>query len=254
MMTRRNLLRSAAIATSAATSIAAADPTPPVRVLLVTGGHDHPVSFYSVFEGEGATGFRVNVNPHPLAFTSDMRKRYDVIVLYDLIKDGLETKKRDNLKAFAESGKGIVVVHHALVSHVDWPWWYEEVTGARWIDAGAAGMPSSSTFKEGLELEISPVAPSHPVLRGISGPFHIVDETYGKLWFSPKIEVLMKTNHPSSDGPVVWVGPWKQSRVITVQLGHGSEAHRNENYRKLLHNAVRWAAAGGGSGAQTAVR
>ena len=202
----------------------------PIRILLVTGGHDHPPGFYSIFD---APGFEVNVNPHPNAFSGDMRKRYDVIVLYDMIKDGLEEKKRANLKAFAESGKGIVVVHHALCSHGDWPWWYEELTGARWIE-------TTSVFKEGLDLEIVPVVADHPIVAGVA-PFKIHDETYGKLWFSPKNQVLLKTTHPTSDGPVVWIGPYRQSRVVTVQLGHGSEAHRNTSYRKLIHTAVRWA-------------
>jgi len=173
-MTRRSLV----LGLSAAAAQAAGAP---LRVLLVTGGHDHPPSFYSIFE---TSEFRVTVDPHPRAFAYDMRRRFDVIVLYDMIKSGLDERKRENLKAFAESGKGIVVVHHA---------------------------------------------------------FKIYDETYGKLWFSKDIQVLLRTSHPTSDGPVVWVGPWKKSRVITVQPGHGSEAHHNENYRRLLRNAIAWA-------------
>lgn len=208
----------------------------PLRVLLVTGGHDHPPSFYSIFEG---ADLRVSVDPHPRAFAYDMRKRFDVIVLYDMIKSGLDEKKRANLQAFAESGKGIVVVHHALCSHGDWPWWYQELTGARWIEPGTAGL-EASTYKEDLDLEMTPVDPKHPVVADLK-PFKIYDETYGKLWFSKDVQVLLKTSHQTSDGPVVWVGPSKKSRVITVQPGHGSEAHHNENYRKLLRNAIAWA-------------
>src|SRR5215210_7645861 len=63
------------------------------RVLVVTGGHDHDADFYSVFDEESIAA---KVNPHPLAFTSDLRKRYDVIVLYDMILE-LEEKKQNNL-------------------------------------------------------------------------------------------------------------------------------------------------------------
>jgi type 1 glutamine amidotransferase len=230
-MTRRSLI----LALSAAASKAVAA-NGPLRVLLVTGGHDHPPSFYSIFEGNG---FRVTVDPHPRAFAYDMRKRFDVLVLYDMIKDGLEEKKRANLQAFAESGKGIVVVHHALCSHGDWPWWYEELTGARWIEPGTAGH-EASVYKEDLDLEMTPIDVTHPVVAGLK-PFKIYDETYGKLWFSKDIQVLMKTSHPTSDGPVVWVGPWKKSRVITLQPGHGSEAHHHQSYRTLLQNAILWA-------------
>ena len=223
-MTRRDLVGGLILG-------AAVKAASPIRVALVTGGHDHPLSFYSIFE---TSTLYVTVEPHPRAFDYDMRKRFDVIVLYDMIKTGLDPVKRANLRAFAESGKGLVVVHHALCSHGDWPWWYEELTGARWLEPG-------STYKEDLDLDIQAVVKNHPVLAGIP-PFQIRDETYGKLWFSPGVQVLAKTTHPTSDGPVVWVGPWTKSRVITVQLGHGSEAHHNPNYRQLLRNAIDWAA------------
>jgi type 1 glutamine amidotransferase len=201
--------------------------------MLVTGGHDHTPSFYAIFD---TPTLQVTVEPHPRAFEYDMRKRFDVVVLYDMIKSGLDEKRRANLRDFAESGKGIVVVHHALCDHGDWPWFYQELAGARWDDA-------TSVYKHDLDLDMLPVAPAHPVLEGI-GPFRIFDETYGKLWFSPSIQVLLKTTHPTSDGPTVWVGPWKKSRVITVQPGHGPEAHRNQNYQRLLRNAMHWVAAG----------
>ncbi len=238
MMTRRNSL----FALGAAAGSLFADPKKATRALLVTGGHDHPPSFYSVFDNAGP-GLRVNVDPHPRAFAYDMRSRYDVLVLYDMIKTGLEQKKRENLRAFAEAGnKGIVVLHHALCSHGDWPWWYEELTGARWIEPGTPGH-EPSTYKEDLDLEMIPAAPKHPVMQGV-GAFRIYDEAYGKLWFSPKNEVLLRTTHPASDGPVVWIGPCKTARVVTIQLGHGSEAHHHASYRKLVRNAIDWAAAG----------
>jgi type 1 glutamine amidotransferase len=229
-MTRRNLMLTLASAP------AFAKPAPPPRVMLVTGGHDHPASFYAIFD---TPELQVTVEPHPRAFAYDMRKRFDAIVLYDMIKTGLEENKRANLRAFAEAGKGVVIVHHALCSHGDWPWWCEEFAGARWVETAEPGLPAS-TYKEGLELEMRPVAPGHPVVEGIR-PFRLIDETYGKLWFAKGARVLMKTTDPSSDGPVVWVGPWKKSRVITVQPGHGEEAHRDGNYRRLLRNAILWA-------------
>ena len=45
------------------------------RVLVVTGGHDHDADFYSVFDD---AMIDAKVNPHPLAFTGDLRKRYEV--------------------------------------------------------------------------------------------------------------------------------------------------------------------------------
>jgi hypothetical protein len=89
----------------------------PLRVELVTGGHGHDISFYRVFAG--ASDLRINVNPHPLAFTGDMRKNVDVLVLYDMT-DVNEEARRKNMRDFLEAGKGMVVLHHAVIDNQHW--------------------------------------------------------------------------------------------------------------------------------------
>ena len=54
--------------------------------------------------------------------------------------------------------------------------------------------------------------------------------------------VLLATSHPTSDGPIAWVSAYPRARVVYIQLGHGSEAHRDPGYRALVRNAVRWVA------------
>ena len=200
-----------------------------VRAMLVVGGHDHDPSLYSVFEGH--PGIQVNVNPHPKAFEGEMRERYDVLVMYDML-GGLSEKKRANLRKFAESGKGVVVLHHALASNGDWPWWYEEVVGGRYI-------LETSTYKHDVELTVEPVG-NHPVLKGIP-PMRLVDETYKGLWLSPRNTVLLRTPEPASDGPVAWVSGYGKSRVVVIQLGHDRQAHGYPPFRLLVQNAILWA-------------
>jgi type 1 glutamine amidotransferase len=211
--------------------------TATARVMLVTGGHDHEPSFYSVFDGHG--DLQVNVNPHPIAFKNDLRKSYDVLVLYDMIED-LDDQQKKNVRDFIESGKGIVVLHHALANFAtSWPWWYEAVAGARYVTKADSAHPASTYLHDQL-LTVKPRA-DPPVLRGIP-PFHIEDETYKQMWFSPDIQVLLTTDHPTSDGPVAWISPFAKSRVVCIQLGHGAAAHRNPAYRNLVHNAILWSA------------
>lgn len=207
----------------------------PVKVLLITGGHDHSVSFYSVFED---SRFMVVVDPHPSAFVQDIRDRADVVVLYDMAPE-VEQRKRDNLRAFVEAGKGIVVLHHAIGDNNTWAWWYEEVVGGRYLFKAEGGKAASS-FKHDQRVLVQ-VAKRHPITDGLAD-FSIEDETYKGLWISPKAEVLLTTNNPTSDGPVAWLGPHAKARVVYVQLGHGSPAHSNANYRRLIGNAILWAA------------
>jgi type 1 glutamine amidotransferase len=207
----------------------------PVRLLLVTGGHDHELSFYEMFTGN--VDYDVTVSPHPHAFRENMAA-IDVAVLYDLadVPGGAE---RANLRRFVESGKGIVVLHHAIADNQDWPWWYEEVVGGRYL-LKAEGARPASRFKHDVEMEIRPAC-SHPVLHGI-GVFRVLDEAYKQVWISPRVQALLKTSNPENDEVVAWVSPYARSRVIYIQLGHGSEAHRNPVYRRLVHNSILWTA------------
>lgn len=209
---------------------------PPIRVQLTTGGHAHDISFYSVFEGNAS--LRINVNPHPSAFRRDLRASADVLVLYDMV-DLEGEKERANLQAFVEAGKGLVVLHHSLCGNWRWKWWYEEVVGGRYLMDEDAGLKKSA-FKHDVEIAVKPVA-SHPVLKGI-GAFTVFDETYKGMWISPRSQVLLETDHPDGDRAVAWIGPNAKSRVAVIQLGHGPEAHRHPVYRRLVSNAIQWAA------------
>lgn len=207
-----------------------------VRVLLVAGGHDHDASFYRVFEGH--RDIRVNVDPHPAAYRGDLRKRYDVIVLYDMIQDLPEVQKK-NLREFAEAGRGIVVLHHALANHQEWDWW-RELVGGLYLLKDREGLGKASTYQHDVDLEARPVG-KHPIVRGLS-PMWIRDETYKGVWQAPGITPLLTTSEATSNEVIAWISPYAQSRVAVVQLGHGREAHENPWFQRLLRNAMLWAA------------
>jgi type 1 glutamine amidotransferase len=209
---------------------------PQTRVLLVTGGHSHETSFYGVFDGQ--SDLAVTVDPHPAAFANDLRPDYDVIVFYDMIQDLPDVRKK-HLQDFAESGKGLVVMHHAIADFNDWKWWWEELVGGKYFLKAEEGH-AASTYKHDQDMVVSVVA-KHPITDGLS-PMHLIDEAYQGVWISPQSQVLLKTDHPLSDGPVAWITPYRKSRVVYIMLGHGREAHEQPQFRQLVRNAVKWAA------------
>jgi type 1 glutamine amidotransferase len=209
-----------------------------VRVLLVTGGHDHDVSFYSVLDGQD--DLDVRVDPHPNAFRGALApgRDADVVVLYDMPAK-MEAGQEAHLRAFVEAGGGVVALHHAIAGRSGWRWWGKEVVGARYLEAPEDGRPAS-TYKHDVELTVR-VARAHPVTAGLE-TFRILDETYKGMWISPGVTVLLTTDEATSDGKVAWVSPYPKARVVTIQLGHGREAHLHPSYRRLVRNAVLWAA------------
>lgn len=209
----------------------------PLRVQVVTGGHSFNPEFYELFTKR--PDLDVTVTGHPDVYAHDFRKDTDVLVLYDMVQD-IGQERRANLRAFLEAGRGLVVLHHAIVDFTGWPWWSERVVGGKYLLQPEGGKPAS-TYKHDEDLYIE-AAGNHAITRGLA-PMHFRDETYKGMWISPKADVLLRTTNPSSDGPVAWIGPYDQSRVVVIQLGHGKAAHENPDFQELVHRAILWAAA-----------
>ncbi|MFB3923652.1 MAG: ThuA domain-containing protein [Terriglobia bacterium] len=211
--------------------------TTPFRLLVVTGGHDYPTSFYTLFEGYDDIEWSHATSNHE-ALKSPLRDKFDVLVLYDMSTEITEAEKK-SLVEFLRSSRGLVVLHHAILDYPDWEWWWREVVGGKYLSKPEGGMPAS-TYLHDQDMLVEP-ADRHPILEGIK-QFRILDETYKGMWISPRITALLRTNNPTSDPVVAWVSPFEKSRVVYIQLGHGEAAHKNRAYRRLVHNAILWSA------------
>ena len=208
-----------------------------VKGLLITGGHDHDASFYTIFEGVKELA-GLPVVSSATAYKTDLRGKYDVVIMYDFSRD-LDDIGKKNLRDYVESGGGVVVLHHALLDYQNWAWWTDQAVGGSYRLSREGDRPSSSV-KNNQQLSVTP-AEMHPVTAGIA-PFHVEDETYKNMRFSPKIRPLLTTDNPTSDTNLAWIGPDESFRVVAIQLGHGPTAFSNSSYRAIVHNAILWAA------------
>jgi hypothetical protein len=124
----------------------------PLRVYVVTGGHAYHMSFYRLFEDPN---FRVNLHPHPGAFEEDLRKRVDVLVLYDMVQvKEIGEQGQRTLRDFLKSGKGLVVLHHAVFDYGDWEWYWREISGVRQNPNRDRSQPD---YVHDVKLQIEPV-------------------------------------------------------------------------------------------------
>ncbi len=208
---------------------------PPVRIMVVTGGHAYDTSFCSLFEGYD--DFAPMMYPRDIAFRNDLRPRWDVLVLYDL-SPAITEVEQENLRSFLESGKGLVVVHHAIANYNHWRWWHEEVVGGRYL-LKPDGTAPASTYHPNQEVLYHPA--DHPITAGL-GPLLLTDETYKGMWISPMSKPLLRTDHHMSDTVAAWVSPYQKSRVVVIQPGHDRRSHTHPGYRMLVRNAILWAA------------
>ena len=215
----------------------------PVRVLLITGGHDFDQEpFYAFMKSLPGITFTEVKHPDALAmFRSENRALYDVVLLYDMPEAISEQEKKDFTDCL-KAGKGLVVWHHAYCSYQDWPE-YQNIIGGRyhqkpWTDSKGAAHPAS-TYKHDVHFRVKVSDSKHPVTKGIKD-FDIIDETYGKGSVNPAVRVLLTTNEPASTPSIAWTNRYGKSNVATILLGHDKQAWTNPAFAKLLTQAIMW--------------
>ena len=210
----------------------------PIRLLVITGSHGFAPSFYGLFEGHSDIQWdkKTQAGDPCRAFTPNFAEGYDAVLLYDFEMAITDEQKKAFESAFGD-GRGLIVLHHALCSHPNWPT-YREIAGGQFLFEAKDGLPQS-TYKGGQEVTYEVVDPEHPATKGIQS-FQTIEEPY-KFVFRPDDAVpLLKANHPESDDVVAWTTQHEQSRVAAIVPGHGGQIFENAEYKKFLAQTIRW--------------
>jgi type 1 glutamine amidotransferase len=216
-----------------------------IRVLLITGGHAFEREPYLQIYRDNPEIVVTHLEHTP--GTADAWDRADlsacdVVVLYDMPRT-ITDREKARFSSLFTRGTGLVVTHHALVSYQGWPD-YERIIGGRWIDVPEKGGDphlQPSGYQHGVDIPVVISDPSHPVTAGMAN-FTIHDEIYWDFHVGADVKPLLTTTHPKSGNPIAWWRLEGASRVVYLQLGHGPSAYGDPNFRRLLANAIRWAA------------
>ncbi|MHC4192789.1 MAG: ThuA domain-containing protein, partial [Planctomycetota bacterium] len=98
-----------------------------------------------------------------------------------------------------------------------------------------------STYKHDINVNAHVKDNKHSITRAMSD-FTIIDETYGNQVFEKDNHILLTTDHPASDEPLCWIRRYAKANVCYIQLGHDHKAYANENYQRLIAQAIKWSA------------
>ena len=248
---RRDFLASAAALATAAASKAtfAATPAAPLRVQYTTGSHTVPIQQYAMFDDYRFRDLDTWILPHPHPFDTingaPGRPGPDVVVLGDYVTGNWPETDRPPLLKFLESGKGLVVLHHAVGDNQDWPYWFQEVLGGGLVQTVESQKWTGhhSGLRQFPRQHITPVG-DHPISRNIQ-PFLLPrDELFTDMWFSPKAVPLLRSDDKnlSDNGTIAWLGVHPKARVVCFQAGHTDWVNQDPTYRKIVHNMILWAA------------
>ena len=207
--------------------------TDPIHVFIVGGGSSH--DFERWFNQEDtatlrAAGFSSTYTDDVSSIQSGLEDA-DVLVLTNNqpIPDSLT---RQTIFEFADSGKGVLLIHAALwYNWEDWPVYNHEMAVGGSKSHGPYG-----TF------EITVTQPDHPVVKGIPGSFTLDDELY-RFEFAPEgpeVDVLAIGTEPDTgvEFPVIWVVNHPNRNIVSTTLGHDGATHESAPYKTLLANSV----------------
>jgi type 1 glutamine amidotransferase len=215
-------------------------PPPPLKVLVVTGGHGFQAApFFKMFEDDAGISYTAT-KQEKAAESYDRADlySYDVVVLYDSPSNITETQQA-RFRGLFERGIGVVVMHHALLSYQKWPE-FERVAGAKYLlDDERVGdlVVPESTYQGNVDIAVKLAAKPHLVTAGLHD-FTLHDELYRRMRMGQDITILAGTDAE----PLVWVRTEGKSRIVGTSLGHGVGSFDDPNFRTLLARSIRWVA------------
>jgi type 1 glutamine amidotransferase len=209
----------------------------PVNVLIVGGGSSHDFGKWFNLADVATlteTKAKVTYTDKPGAVLEQLK---DLDVLYLSTNQTMaDAALRKGIFDFAEAGKGLLLVHPALwYNWGDWADYNKTLVGG-----GAKGHDKYGEFEVVVDDE------KHPVMAGVSKSFKINDELYNfiKDEKGTPITVLASAKSPISGKtfPIVWIVQHPKAKIVCMTLGHDGKAHELPEYKKILQNALNWAA------------
>ncbi len=213
----------------------------PMRVAVVTGGHSfHVPGFHQLFRAlDGVDAYIQHMHDFASA-RARVKELYDVVVFYTMLKEGpadegqpwYTGKPLQTMQHWLDSGKGIVMLHHAILAYPDWQIWVDMVG----LQAG-----SFEDYRHGEVMKISVADKTHPLTQGLSD-WEMIDETYKMGEPDANSHVLLTTDHPACMKTIGWTRHVGKTRVFNLQSGHDNRTWEDIHFQKILTRGIQWAA------------
>jgi uncharacterized protein len=210
---------------------------PEPRIMVITGGHDfEKEAFFDMFEDMEGVQYKEIIQP--LAnrlYASDLMDRFDVLLFYDMVQE-IDDAGKEAFTDLLDQGKGVVFLHHSLVSYQDWDE-FEKIIGGRYVLSGPE--EDSSTYRHDVDIPVTVLDKHHSITDGVDD-FVIHDEVYGNFKVLPTVHPLLGTSHNESGKIIGWTNSYGNSRIVYIQLGHDHFAYENPSFRRLIKQSILW--------------
>jgi putative heme-binding domain-containing protein len=209
-----------------------------LRVLIVGAGssHNFPRDFIaadiktlSEIKGVDVIG---TMN---LAEALDAMPKADVLVFSGNHDQWGSPEFQKALHDFADSGKGILLLHAATWQH---PW---KGYNQRFVTGGTKGHGKGSVAADCIRPA------NHPILTDVPKSFTIQDESYHFTFTEGTKSTVLIENKPDGKSPetqpALWIVNDPKARIVCYTHGHDDKSHANPAYKTIITNAVKWVGA-----------
>ncbi len=178
----------------------------------------------------------------------------------------------DAFRKLLDDGKGMVFLHHAIAG---WPAWdeYADIIGGRFhyqpAELDGIAYPDSG-YRHDVHHTVEILDPTHPICDGLDPSFSLTDEVYLFPVMEERVHPIMRStydfvdtnfysadrairgtrndrtgwHHPPGSSLVAWTKTVGASPIAYIQFGDGPATYADVNYRRIVANAIRWAADG----------
>jgi putative membrane-bound dehydrogenase-like protein len=206
-----------------------------MKVCLVVGSSEYEPD-------KSLSAFQLHLEKHyPVRCTRAFRKAdddlpglenletCDVMVLFTR-RLKITGEQLERVKKYCRSGRPIVAVRTASHGFHNWLALDREVLGGNYQNHYPVG--------PACKIQIVEQAKDHPILKGFR-PFQSVGSLYKNTGLAKDVTILLTGSIPSHSEPIAWTRNYKGGRIFYTSLGH-PEDFRNEDFRRLLVNALFW--------------
>lgn len=250
-------------------------------LLVISGGHPYEEEPFAAFLA--ALGdWEVTHLIHPEAeerVATGAADAADAMLFYDMpgytFADGtvMTRPPSQGFKAALErrfaSGRGAVMMHHAIAGWAEWPQWSEWLGGRFLYQAGALRGEAKldSGYRHDVDYTAQLVA-EHPVLAGVPASFPVNDELYLGEVFEADVTPLIRADHdfvaanfysaanavagrmfdnagwphPPGSNLIAWTRTVGPAPIVYCQFGDGPHTYANPAVRRVIANALDWTA------------
>lgn len=189
-------------------------------------------------------------------FNPDDLARFDLVVFNNATGDILSETQREAFETWIDGGGAWIGLHGSGDSSQDaWTWYQNTVIGPRFI--GHIMAPQFQT------ASVVAIETEHPVLEGVPDTWPIKDEWYSfdgvpqsygmtaiagldESTYSPSNSVVsdwpsdLRMGETPADHPIIWSQCLGDGRMLYSAIGHTQFVYDDQNYARLLENAVNW--------------